>query len=108
MLPRMQGDSSDPRPRTEPDDVDRDDDESTETPLDHPLFLPAILFGLAVWFFWDGFVDPMVDHLAFNQGGFVVFALATAWYGYKGVQELRERRERDAARGGPDDDRPIG
>ena len=108
MLARMQSESGDRdrNPQTEQDE--REPDESTETPFDHPLFLPVILLGLTIWFFWDGFVDPMVDHLAFNRGGFAVLALATAWFGYKGLQELRERSARDAARpDAADDDRPV-
>ena len=98
------GDEQDRKPQTEPAD-----DEATETPFDHPLFLPVILLGLTIWFFWDGFVDPMVEHLAFNRGGFAVLALATAWFGYKGLQEMRERSARDAARpDAADDDRQAG
>jgi hypothetical protein len=70
-----------------------DDDEPVETPFDHPLFLPVVLLGLSLWFFWDGFVVPMEDHLTFNRWGFAVLAVLTAWFGYKGIQEMRERRD---------------
>jgi hypothetical protein len=73
------------------------DDEPVETPFDHPLFLPVVLLGLSLWFFWDGFVVPMQDHLTFNRGGFAVLALATCWYGYKGIQEMRARARGDSA-----------
>jgi hypothetical protein len=69
-------------------------DEPAETPFDHPLFLPAILAGLWVWFGYDGFInqDPeMLEHLAFNRGGFAVLTVLTAWFGYKGWKELSER-----------------
>ena len=78
------------------------DDEAVDTPFDHPLFLPVVLLGLTLWFLWDGFIVPMEEHLLFNRGGFVVFALATAWYGYRGLQEMRERREGDPSRDGRD------
>ena len=87
-----------------------DDDEPVETPFDHPLFLPVILVGLSLWFGYDGFInqDPdMLKHLAFNRGGFAVFALAAAFFGYKGFREMQQdKRERqDPPRG--EDDRPI-
>ena len=70
------------------------EEESVETPFDHPLFLPVVLLGLSLWFLWDGFIVPMEEHLAFNRGGFVVLGLATLWFGYKGLREMRETRER--------------
>jgi hypothetical protein len=76
---------------------EEDEDEATETPFDHPLFLPAVLLGLSLWFLWDGFIDPMEEHLAFNRWGFAVLGLATAWFGYKGIQEMRSSREDDAS-----------
>jgi hypothetical protein len=69
-------------------------DGPAETPFDHPLFLPAILAGLWVWFGYDGFInqDPdMLEHLTFNRSGFAVLTLTTAWFGFKGWKELRER-----------------
>lgn len=71
-----------------------EEEEETETPFDHPLFLPLLLGGLSLWFFYDGFInqDPeMLKHLSWNRYGFAASALATLWYGYKGWQELRER-----------------
>ncbi len=64
-------------------------EERVETPFDHPLFLPAVLLGLSLWFLWDGFIVPMEDHLTFNRVGFAVLAVATLWFGYKGLQEMR-------------------
>jgi hypothetical protein len=89
-----------------PDDEDRerraDDDDRVETPFDHPLFLPVVLLGLSLWFLWDGFIVPMEEHLLFNRGGFVVFALGTLWFGYKGIQEMRAGRDEQP---GPDEGR---
>ena len=80
------------------------EDEPMETPFDHPLFLPAVLLGLSLWFFWDGFVVPMEGHLAFNRWGFAVLAVATAWFGYRGFKEMRQARSDDRGR----DDQPVG
>ncbi len=88
-----------------------EDDEPVETPFDHPLFLPVILVGLSLWFFYDGFInqDPkMLEHLAFNRGGFALLSLAAAWYGYKGFREMRRAKEQESASRGSEDDRPIG
>jgi len=79
----------------QPTDDELVDDEPMETPFDHPLFLPAVLLGLSLWFFWDGFVVPMEGHLAFNRWGFAVLAVATAWFGYRGLREMRQSRSDD-------------
>jgi hypothetical protein len=71
------------------------DDEPVETPFDHPLFLPAVLLALSLWFLWDGFIVPMEDHLTFNRVGFAVLAILTVWFGYKGLQEMRQDAEGD-------------
>jgi hypothetical protein len=76
--------------------ADSDDDEPVETPFDHPLFLPVVLLGLSLWFFWDGFVVPLEGHETFNRGGFAVLFVATCWYGYKGIKEMRERAREDS------------
>lgn len=67
------------------------------TPFDHPLFLPIILLGLALWFGYDGFVedDPkMLEHLTFNRVGFALFAAAGLWFGYRGFREWKQTREK--------------
>ena len=76
------------------------------TPFDHPLFLPIILVGLALWFGYDGFIedDPaMLEHLTFNRVGFAILAVAALWFGYKGVKEWKQgQREDSDSRGGED------
>ena len=82
--------------------------EAPRTPFDHPLFLPVILLGLSLWCLWDGFIVPLEDHLAFNRWGFALLATATAWFGYKGIQEMRETRARnESAPNRAEDDSPI-
>ncbi len=86
-----------------------EEDGPVETPFDHPLFLPVILGGLSLWFFYDGFInqdEAMLEHLTFNRGGFAVLSVAAAWFGYKGWREMRENAS--SATRSPDDDRPIG
>ena len=89
----------------ETDDTDESLDEiddAVETPFDHPFFLPAILLGLSLWFFWDGFVVPMEEHLTFNRWGFAVLATLTLWFGRRAILEMREDRENEE--GGPRSD----
>lgn len=72
-------------------------DQPAETPFDHPLFLPAILAALWVWFGYDGFLnqDPdMLEHVVFNRSGFAVLTVLTAWFGFKGWKELRGPKDR--------------
>ncbi len=70
-------------------------------PLYHPLFLPVLLVGFMLWFFWDGFVtsDPeMLKHQTFNRVLFVVTLLFSLRFVPRGIREFREERaEREAA-----------
>jgi len=81
------------------------DEAPAPTPFDHPLFLPALLFAFALWFGYDGFLntDPdMMKHQTFNRGGFALWVALFLYYGYRGLQELRE----DEAAASADGDRP--
>ena len=72
--------------------ADEDEDDEASSPFDHPYFLPVLLWALAAWFGYDGWInqDPdMLEHLAFNRWGFA--ALATAGV-YFTVQAIREKR----------------
>ena len=68
-------------------------DEEAPTPFDHPMFMPALLLAFALWFGYDGFLndDPdMLEHQTFNRVGFGVWLILLAYYGFRGLQELRE------------------
>jgi hypothetical protein len=95
---------SDEGPVAEADagNADAQDTAPAPTPFDHPMFLPAMLFAFALWFGYDGFLndDPdMMEHRTFNRGGFALWVVLLAWYGYRGLKEMRE----DAARADGDD-----
>jgi hypothetical protein len=65
------------------------DEEDGGSPFDHPAFLPVLLWALAIWFGYDGWLnrDPdMAEHLTFNRVGFGVLVLAGTYYT---VQSLR-------------------
>jgi len=76
-------------PETEPEG-----EEVPRNPFDNPLFLPVLLFGLALWFGYDGWInqDPkMLEHLAFNRYGFGFLVVAFVW------SAIRARAARRAA-----------
>jgi hypothetical protein len=77
---------------------DEADDEDASSPFDHPAFLPVLLWGLALWFGYDGWInqDPdMLEHVTFNRWGFgILVALGL----YFTIQSLRERRASDETR----------
>ena len=82
--------SQDPRERRGP----------PPNPLYHPFFLPVLLVGFSLWFFWDGFVtsDPdMLKHQLFNRVCFGITALLCLRVVPRGIREYREDQE--AAKG---------
>lgn len=77
-------------PDSEPSVATDDDleEEGPRNPFDNPYFLPAVLFGFALWFGWDGWFNPaMEDHLLFNRAGFGVLLVLSL------VTFLRARKE---------------
>jgi hypothetical protein len=72
------------------------DEEEASSPFDHPAFLPVLLWGLAVWFGYDGWInqDPdMLEHLTFNRWGFGILVVLGIYFT---VQSLRDRaRDRE-------------
>jgi hypothetical protein len=73
-----------------------DDDDDVESPFDHPAFLPVILWGLSIWFGYDGWInqDPeMLEHVAFNRWGFGILVIAGIYFTIQAVREIRADRE---------------
>ncbi len=88
----MADDEREQRDALDPASAEPDGDEEEEapsTPFDHPFFLPVVLWGFAIWFFWDAWIVPMEEHLKFNQYGSVILTVAAVYYT---VHALRERR----------------
>ncbi len=74
-----------------------EDDDDIESPFDHPAFLPVILWGLSIWFGYDGWFndDPdMQEHISFNRWGFGALVIAGIYFTIQAVREIREERER--------------
>jgi hypothetical protein len=76
-------------------DASAADEDEASSPFDHPAFLPVLLWGLAAWFGYDGWInkDPeMLEHVAFNRWGFGILVVLGIYFT---VQSLREARARD-------------
>ena len=76
------------------DAVERDaeqaeDDEDAPSPFDHPAFLPVLLWGLALWFGYDGWFNESIEAVDFNRYGFGVLVVAAVYYTFKAVREAR-------------------
>ena len=72
------------------------------TPLDHPYFLPALLGAMAVWFGYDGFIDPEMqkEYPLFNRVGFaILFPLFLLTF-YRARKEMRELKEAESEQPG--------
>ena len=81
---------------------DEDDDDEVDSPFDHPAFLPVVLWGLSIWFGYDGWFnqDPdMLEHVTFNRWGFGILVVAGIYFTIQAVKEIREER-----RAGPSSD----
>jgi hypothetical protein len=80
---------------------DEDDDEDdAPSPFDHPAFLPVLLWGLAGWFGYDGWInqDPdMLEHVTFNRWGFAVLVALGVYFTIQSVREMRADRENESA-----------
>ena len=81
--------------------VDGADEEEGSSPFDHPAFLPVLLWGLAVWFGYDGWInqDPkMLEHVAFNRWGFGILVALGIYFTIQSIREVRAS-EREGPRG---------
>jgi len=86
-----------------PSTDEEEEDDDTGSPFDHPAFLPVLLWALAVWFGYDGWInqDPdMLEHVTFNRWGFGILVIAGIYFTIQAVREIRAEREA----GPPSDD----
>lgn len=84
------------------------DEEYARTPFDNPFFLPVLLFGFALWLFYDGFLNQDFiqrnleegDHfaIAFNQWGGAIAAVLAIWFTVKAIRERRASSESDGSK----------
>jgi hypothetical protein len=59
------------------------------SPFDHPAFLPVLLWGLALWFGYDGWFNENIEAVSFNRYGFVVLCVLGAWFTFQAVRDAR-------------------
>ena len=82
--------------QTDSTSTEVEEEEQAPTPFDHPLFLPTLLTGLALWFGYDGWLttDPeMLEHATFNRVVFVPLLLGAIYTGITGYKEWKEDRD---------------
>jgi hypothetical protein len=65
------------------------EDDEASSPFDHPAFLPVLVFGMAIWFGYDGWFNEKIESVRFNRYGFG-FLLGAAIY--FAVSELKRVR----------------
>jgi hypothetical protein len=81
----------------EPGAADGAIEEETSSPFDHPAFLPVLIWGLAIWFGFDGWFNPKIEAVMFNRYGFGVLVVLGIYFT---IQSIREVRARDRQGGG--------
>jgi hypothetical protein len=86
----------------EPGAADGADEEEASSPFDHPAFLPVLLWGLAIWFGFDGWFNPKIEAVMFNRYGFGVLVLLGIYFTFQSIREVRARDRQDPSAG----DRP--
>jgi hypothetical protein len=99
--PEREGQAIEDKARTD-GAADADDEDDASSPFDHPAFLPVLLWGLAVWFGYDGWInqDPdMLEHVAFNRWGFGILVVLGLYFT---VQSVRDARARESEGSDPD------
>ena len=69
------------------------DQQPAPTPFDNPWLLPILLIGLALWFSYDGWLNPETKSILFNRICAPISALAALWLMRGAVRETRLRRE---------------
>jgi hypothetical protein len=66
-----------------------EDEDDAGSPFDHPAFLPVLLWGLALWFGYDGWFNENIEAVDFNRYGFVVLCALGAWFTFQAVRDAR-------------------
>jgi len=70
-----------------------EDGKRAPTPFDNPWLLPILLIGLALWFSYDGWLNPNTKSVLFNRLLAPIWALAALWSTRTALRESRLRRE---------------
>lgn len=62
-------------------------------PFDTPFVASALFFALAVWFGYDGWLNPETKSVMFNRIMFGVFVVVFAWTTRQDLVARRKHRE---------------
>jgi hypothetical protein len=66
-----------------------EEEDDAGSPFDHPAFLPVLLWGLALWFGYDGWFNENIEAVDFNRYGFGVLCALAAWFTFQAVRDAR-------------------
>lgn len=66
-----------------------DDEDEASSPFDHPAFLPVLLFGMALWFGYDGWFSETIESVRFNRYGFFFLLGGAAYFALADYTRLR-------------------
>jgi hypothetical protein len=73
-------------------------EEEASSPFDHPAFLPVLIWGLAIWFGFDGWFNPKIEAVMFNRYGFGVLVLLGIYFTIQSIREVRARDQQSGNR----------
>jgi hypothetical protein len=63
-------------------------------PFDHPWFLPGLLFAFALWFGYDGWLNPKIKAVTFNRVLAPLWLVGGIYYSIQNIRDQRRARER--------------
>jgi hypothetical protein len=85
--------SSSSNPEPTGTDAHRQKPAPAPTPFDNPWLLPILLIGFALWFSYDGWLNPNIKSIWFNRICAPIAAMAALWSGRGALRENKARRE---------------
>jgi hypothetical protein len=77
----------------EPGGKAADREKPAPTPFDNPWLLPILLVGFALWFSYDGWLNPNIKSILFNRICAPIFAVLALWSLWGARREHKARRE---------------
>jgi hypothetical protein len=65
------------------------EDDEASSPFDHPAFLPVLVFGMAIWFGYDGWFNEKIESVRFNRYGFGCLIGAAIYFTLSELKRVR-------------------
>jgi hypothetical protein len=90
-MPPEPASNLDPKPSRR----DANHDKPAPTPFDNPWLLPILLTAFALWFSYDGWLNPNTKSITFNRICAPISAAAALWTAWGALRESRARRENE-------------